>query len=161
MTGISKFFGEFKGDGQHLLGISCAGRIEDRNLCKHGHEPGVLFGLGGMGAGIVATDDDKSSHGSNIGRAHQGVCGDIEPHLFHGNGRPFSCIRGYQCIFEGHLFIGRPLDVDLQIIFLFEPDHSRENFRTRGSGVGGDELTSALHQPSRNGIVSKKNPYFF
>ena len=105
-----------------------AGRVEDRNLCKHGHEPGVLLGLGRMGTGIVATDDHKTSHRSDIGSAHQRIGGHIQPHLFHGHSRPFPCVRSHQGIFKGHLFVGGPLDIDVQVVLFFESDDTGQDF---------------------------------
>ncbi len=149
------FFGKGKGDRQYLLSFFRTGGIEDRNLRKHRHKAGVLFSLRRKRPGIIATDDHKTTYCSDIGGTHQRIRRDIESNLFHGHSRPFPSVGGHQGIFKGNLFIGGPLDIDIEVIFLFEADHCRKDLRAGSPRIGCKKLTSALHEPPGNCFVSK------
>ena len=55
---------------------------------------GVLFRLGGDGAGIVGNENHHTAFDADVGKAHQGVACHVEAHLFHGDHGAGACIGG-------------------------------------------------------------------
>ena len=85
-----ELFRQIQGQPGHLPGLFRVTRIQDRDLGKTGHQTGILLGLRGVGAWIVARDDHKTAYGAHIGRAHEGVRGHVEADLFHAAGGPLA-----------------------------------------------------------------------
>ena len=116
---------EFQGLGHHVLGLPGAGRVQHRHLGEHGEEAAVLLGLGAVGAGVVGGDHHQAAFDPQVGGAHKGVRGDVEPHLLHGDRRAPAAHGVGQGHFKGHLLVHRPLGVELGPGLFGEGDHRR------------------------------------
>src|SRR5690554_841714 len=125
-----KLFAQRKG-GQNitpaLLGI---GRFQQRNFRRQSVIPGILFILGTVHTGVVGHHDHQSAVDPGVREGKEGIRRHIQAHMFHGTKYPCPPDRRTGGHFQGDLFIGRPLAVNL----LVAADCFR-NFRTRCPGI--------------------------
>ena len=140
----------------HCLGLPGGIRIQNGNFGHHGHHAAVLFGLGGVGAGIVGTDHHESALGTHVGRAHQGVRGHVEAHLLHADRRAQTAHGAGIGDLESHLFIDGPLH--MHVANLLGRVHGRQgsqDFRSRRARVGRRHGAAVFQQSPGNRFIAQ------
>ncbi len=123
-----EFLRQVEGDRHHMLGVPRTGGVKNGNLCEHSHESSVLLGLGRVGTWIITADDHESTDCSDVSRTHERICSHVQTDLFHSHGSAFSRVGSDECIFQGDLLVGRPLDVGVEVVLPLELNHARQDF---------------------------------
>ena len=111
---------------------------------------GILLVLRGVHTGIICHADDHTGIHAGVGNGEQRVCRHVQAHVLHS---AEAALTGQACAegcFHSHLFVGRPLSVDL-----FVGSDTFGNFRTGGAGIAGYKAAATLIQASGNGFVAK------
>ena len=72
---------------------------------------GVLLVLRRRETDVISDRDHQATANSNQRLCHQGVRGDIQPHVLHGADGATACQRGADGDFKRDLFVDRPFGV--------------------------------------------------
>ncbi len=134
-----------------LAGLRGTGRLEHRHLRIQGHPPRVLLVLRGVHAGIVTNHNDKSRQDAGVGGRHQRVHRDVESDVLAGEQAADPADRGPQSHFESHLFVDRPLGINLR-----ESRQDLEDVGGRGARVGARHAQAGLIGPLSQRFISGK-----
>ena len=101
--------------------------IEHRHFGENREKARVLFGLRGKRPRIITHDHDESAHDACVRRAQQRIARDVQADLLHGDRRALAGPTRRERNFERDLFVDRPLDVGVQLKFLFPLDDGWQN----------------------------------
>ncbi len=145
-----EFLGHFIGFQDHIQGVLAVGRFEHGQLGGPCIVAVVLFILGGMHAGIVSGDNDKTLADTVVGRRKDGVGRHVQADMLHGSDRAHAGDGGSVGNLCGHLFIGCPFMVDVFVL-----GQVFENFCTGSSGIGTSHLHAGFEQTARNRLVPR------
>ena len=81
--GQSGLLGNPVGLLHEVLGLLRVGRLDHRDESQCGVVTVILFVLGTVGGGIVRAHDQHPRPDASVGEGHEGVSGDVEPHVLH------------------------------------------------------------------------------
>jgi len=146
------FFAEFEAGADHVVGLLGVGGFEQDALGEFGERAVVLLVLGGVKGGVVGVDDDHAADGADIGEGHQGVHGDIEADVFHGDEGADAGEGGADADFHGDLFIDGPLAVDGALEF----GDMLHDFGGGRAGIGGGYAAAGAVGGPGDGLVGGK-----
>ena len=145
------FLRQFEGFLDHAVGFSGGRGIQQRHLGEGGKRTGILLRLGGDGTGIVGHQHDQAAFYADIFQAHQGIGGDVQAHLFHGNQRAGTRVRGPASQFHGDLFIHGPFHICPVPAALC---HGFEHFGGRRSRIAADDVHAGSQRTEGNRLIS-------
>ena len=102
-------------DADEILGLLAVGRLQHRHLGEPGVVAVVLLVLRAEHARVVGRDDHHARVGPGVDAVHEGVRGHVHAHLLGGEHRPLPRVRRAHHAVHRHLFVDRPLAVDLLV----------------------------------------------
>ena len=149
---LARPLAEFKGVGNHVLRLLHGGGLQQGDARGHGLPAGVELVGGGVGAGVVAGDDDKAPLHTGLGGAVERVRHAQKAVLLDDAQRPSARQRRAGAGLKGADLVGGPLRVKAPLPGDFA-QHS-QHLGGGGAGIGGGEIDSGLHRAPHNGLVA-------
>jgi len=144
--------GQLQRDTREFLAFMGVRRLKHGNLGKFGIVTVVLLVLGGMHLRVIGGHQNQTAPDACVGKGKQGVSGDIDTHMLHGNqcssagkGRPHGDL-------QSHFFIWRPGSVDI-----LEAGHVFQDFRGRRTRICRSHPDACFIGAAGNGFVSGKD----
>ena len=143
--------GEFKGGRNHCRRLFRGNRVEHWQMGKLRELAGILFGLRGDGAGIVGNDQHQPALGPDINKAHQGIRGDIEPHLLHRYQRAHSGVGRANRQLQRYFLIDRPFHMHIAGVVA---DDGFDDFGRGGAGVAAGQIDAGMQSGQGNRFIA-------
>lgn len=149
-------FGQRVGVGDHGRGLRGVSGVEAGDLGEHREKTAVLLVLRAVGTGVVGGDEKHAALEFVKGRRHEGVGGDVQPHVLHDAAGTGPGEGGGDGHLVGNLLVCAPLHGKLRVLCVREAGHGRKDLRGRRPRIGGCDLTTRSDDRPRDRLVAQK-----
>ncbi len=130
--------------------------LQDRNLCHLREIPAVLLVLRGVHPRIVGHERNEAGVGAGVGEHHEGIGGHVEADVLHRHHAARPTEGRTHRLLERHLFVRRPVGVDLLVIR--EP---LQHLGARRAGIAGGEDHAGLPRAVGHRLVTRQESHDF